>query len=133
MFLKTIELENFGIFYGRQKISLGPGLQVIHGENGRGKTTLLNAVRWSFFGTFENRQGQPVSPRIILNRDARREGVTRYGAIVEIEDGDERYLVRRSTDLGNGNASALYVERNGQPLSQADASHTLGTLLNPRV
>lgn len=133
MFFKTIELENFGIFYGRQKISLGPGLHIVHGENGRGKTTLLNAVRWAFFGTFENRQGQSVSSRVVLNRDARREGATRFAVAIEIEDRGERYLIRRSTDLSDGNTAVLYVERGGQPLSQADASHTVGTLLNPRV
>jgi DNA sulfur modification protein DndD len=131
---KRIELENFGIFYGSQRLDLGPGLYVLHGENGRGKTTLINAVKWAFFGSFDNRQGQAVGPDLILNRDAGREGEQRFSVTLNLEDDDGAgILVRRTGDVNGGSDAGLYVERNGKPLNQAAAAHLLRDLLEEKV
>jgi DNA sulfur modification protein DndD len=54
MILRSIELENFGLYLGRQILDLVParGRPVIlfGGKNGAGKTTLLEAVRLALYG-----------------------------------------------------------------------------------
>ena len=96
MIIKRLVLEDFQIFYGRQQLDLGAGLYVIHGENGRGKSTLLSAVHWALFGHYENRQGNVVSSRVMVNRDAVREGRTTVKVELLLEDGGEEILIRRS-------------------------------------
>lgn len=54
MILKTIELENFGLYADRQRLDLEPRggrpVVLLGGRNGAGKTTLLEAVRLALYG-----------------------------------------------------------------------------------
>ncbi len=56
MKLKTIKLYNFRQFYGETpEIQFATGQKnttIIHGNNGAGKTTILNALTWVLYGTF---------------------------------------------------------------------------------
>src|SRR5690606_17846586 len=68
---------------------------VIYGENMRGKTSLLNAIRYAFFGTVLGRGSRPRRLHTISNRDLAAEG--RFGFTVTLEfnyDGQEYELVR---------------------------------------
>ena len=53
MRIRKLSLKNFRQFYGEQTILFADGedknVTVIHGENGSGKTALLNAFKWGFF------------------------------------------------------------------------------------
>lgn len=55
MRLQRISIENFRQFFGEHVIEFSASdkqnVTVIHGENGGGKTSLLNAFKWCFFGT----------------------------------------------------------------------------------
>lgn len=53
-------LNNFGPYKGRQVIdfTLESGVTIFWGNNGRGKTTLLNAFRYALFGVIQRRNGQ---------------------------------------------------------------------------
>jgi DNA sulfur modification protein DndD len=48
MFIKEIELDNFRIYKGRNKIDLSPtsnkNVALVSGKNGYGKTTFFNVV-----------------------------------------------------------------------------------------
>lgn len=50
--IESLVLKNFGAFKGEQKVNFpkSPGIIVFYGENMRGKTTLLNAIRFALFG-----------------------------------------------------------------------------------
>lgn len=133
MILTRLSLDDFGIFYGHQELDLEAGLYVVHGDNGRGKTTLINAVRWAFFGSYANRQGRTVSPVVILNRDAAEEGTTQFRVELEIDDSGTTYLIRRTCVLDGEPDINLYVEKDGNSLNQADALHTLSNLLNEGI
>lgn len=54
MLIKTITLNNFRQYYGEHKLSFerqgSKNVTVIHGENGSGKTALLNAFNWVLYG-----------------------------------------------------------------------------------
>jgi len=54
--LTRIELENFGPFYKKtHDVTLGLSkkkLVIFEGENGGGKTTIINAISWCLFGFY---------------------------------------------------------------------------------
>ena len=54
MILEKMILENFRVFEGTQEIVFSndpiKNVTIIHAENGFGKTTLLKALLWGFYG-----------------------------------------------------------------------------------
>lgn len=72
MKIKSLELVNFRQFYGSQKIIFSEdskaNVTIIHGENGSGKTALLNAFKWAFYGTtdFETKGANLISERCLI-------------------------------------------------------------------
>lgn len=74
MLLIELKICNFRSFYGMQVIKFGPagsnGVTVIHGENGAGKTNLLNAIFWCLTGAFTPRLS---NPELLINKAARDE------------------------------------------------------------
>lgn len=46
MQLKEISINNFGSFIGRNEIRFGPTLTLFIGDNGDGKTTFFDALKW---------------------------------------------------------------------------------------
>jgi DNA sulfur modification protein DndD len=74
MFLLELRMCNFRGFYGVQALKFAPagsnGVTVIHGENGAGKTNLLNALFWCLTGVFTPRLS---NPELLINKAARDE------------------------------------------------------------
>src|SRR2546425_12943454 len=58
--LLSITVTDFGPFKGEQTIIFPgePGLTIVYGENMRGKTSLLNAIRYAFFGKVIGRRSE---------------------------------------------------------------------------
>ena len=58
----SLTVEDFGPFKGTQTIDFTneDGVTFIWGNNGRGKTTLLNVFRYALYGKFQNRRGAVV-------------------------------------------------------------------------
>lgn len=59
MIIDTIAVENFGVYSGRQELVLTPQsserpVTLVGGLNGRGKTTLLDAVQLCLYGKFSD-------------------------------------------------------------------------------
>jgi DNA sulfur modification protein DndD len=98
MWIEEISLKDFRCFFGEHSIEFSQdpkkNVTLIHAENGVGKTTLLNALLWCFYGDttakFEKRDD-------LVNYDARAEG--RVQAYVEVlfEHNDKSYRARRYT------------------------------------
>jgi DNA sulfur modification protein DndD len=133
--IQSLTLRDFGIFYGTQNLSLKPGVYVIQGRNGRGKTTVLNAMRWALYGHYVDRQKRQVNPELMLNREAKREGKSEFGVEVLFREDTDTYLLRRTQFLSPAGAapSQLYMERNGVPLTAGDRERTIDTLLSETV
>lgn len=135
MIITALSLEDFGIFYGIQALTLEPGLYLVHGRNGRGKTTLLNAVRWALYGHYMDRQGRLVPGEVILNRQARREGRDQFSVELSLRDGSDEYLLRRRQFISAAGAadSQIYMEHNRQPLPALDRERAIQLLLSERI
>lgn len=95
--LKRLEVQGFGPFADQQVLEFpdGPGVTVIYGENMRGKTSLLNAIRYAFFGTVVGRGSRVRRLHTISNRELAAD--RQYGFDVSLTfdyDGAEYELVR---------------------------------------
>jgi exonuclease SbcC len=90
MHVTRVELENIKS-YERRVFSFEPGLTAITGENGAGKTTILEAISWALFDTLE------YSKEDFLRRGAKKGSVR----VTFLSDVDERpYTVYRDTGTG---------------------------------
>jgi DNA sulfur modification protein DndD len=69
--INKIILENFRTFYGKHTIEFSTNndkpVTIFIGENGSGKTTMLNAIYWAFTGGTTKQFGES---NILINKDA---------------------------------------------------------------
>ena len=113
MILEEMRLTNFRCFYGQSTIrfSTDPdrNVTVIYAENGVGKTTLLNALLWCFYGETTERFEKKED---ILNYDAKKEGLTTASVEVLFEHNDKDYIAKRFFVTGpraNGSRNFIVV------------------------
>lgn len=155
MLLKTITLENYGLFHGRQCIDVVPRKKygktrpvvLFGGKNGSGKTTIQEAVRLCLYGSsvLGNRVSRREYESFLAERIHRADAllVKAPSAAVTLEfdyvQACERdsYSVERSWERrGNGVKESLTVLRNGKPLDDCDQEHWhdfLKSLIPPGV
>ncbi|HEX8888468.1 MAG TPA: SMC family ATPase [Pyrinomonadaceae bacterium] len=117
MHVTRVELENIKS-YDRAEFNFERGITAITGENGAGKTTILEAIAWTLFDMLDYRKED------FLRRGAKRGSVR----VSFISDLDERlYTVYRDTGTG------YYVYDNGLGIriaeKKADVSAMLRKLL----
>jgi DNA sulfur modification protein DndD len=99
MKLVSLGMENFMPYKGRSTISFPQdpvrNIMVVFGENMRGKTSLLNALRWAFYGKALGRHLREIPLHEILNKEAALEGDFTIEASVEFVADGHRYDLRR--------------------------------------
>lgn len=95
--LRRITLVNFGPFKDRQTIDFHPepGVIIVYGENMRGKTTLLNAIRYAFYGYVAGRGDHHIDLAKIGNWEAAAEGNYGFKVILEFAFGGRVYELTR--------------------------------------
>ncbi|ALC90608.1 hypothetical protein AM500_13040 [Bacillus sp. FJAT-18017] len=113
MILQSIRLVNFRQYFGEQKISFSQSssknVTIIHGENGSGKTALLNSFNWCLYG-----ENDLPNPNKIINDYAI--SITpngeRVAAIVEIEFKQDNidYIITRSIQMEKNKNGNTYLE-----------------------
>ena len=96
MILEEIRLKDFRCFYGDTHIRFSDdpkkNVTIIYAENGVGKTTLLNALLWCFYGETTARFEKKEE---ILNYDAKKAGRTTARVDVLFEHNQEHYIAKR--------------------------------------
>ena len=111
---QQIEIENFGAYKGCQVLDFpeDDGVVVVYGENGHGKTTLLNAFRFALFGKVKREGHEDVGLERIPNIEAARDGDHSFKVVVRFTSGGESYeLTRVATSRVEGCAQ----EQRGVP------------------
>lgn len=111
MLMEFIRIENWRSFYGINDvtISIDPirNVTLIRAENGVGKTSLLAAINWCFFGILPS-ESEFENPRKLVNDFAtERNGVTRTTVQVDFQHDRKRYRAVRSYDQNTETASSL--------------------------
>ncbi len=127
MKLQKLIIENFRQFHGTQEIVFATGrdknVTLIHAENGFGKTALLNAILWGFYGHDSLTGDLPKKESIIhealaLKPDA--DSDTEARVTLLFEDRGDTYTLVRSLNLSQQQDYArkteveLVVNRDGQ-------------------
>ena len=99
MLLKRIKLKNFRSYLHENEIEFAVdevrNITLIHGENGVGKTALLNAILWAFF---EKLTPNFRNPELLVNHEAIKSGINTCSVEIQFEEQGVDYLVQRRYD-----------------------------------
>ncbi|MBX3713752.1 MAG: AAA family ATPase [Lysobacter sp.] len=106
MYLTSLEIRNFMPFKGDHQMVLpedrGRNVVLVFGDNMRGKTSLLNALRWVFYGTAIDRYGADIPLQRLVNVDAAVEGDWEIDVKVTFTHGEKAYVLSRSARRNRG-------------------------------
>jgi len=92
-------------------------VMLLFGDNMRGKTSFLNAVRWGFYGVALGRHLREI-PRInLINTDAAAEGDWRMSVSLFFEHGGKNYELNRRIEKR---------EKASHPRNNADFKEDIG-------
>ena len=104
--MKLIELTtvNFMPYKGKMTIAFptdaSKNIMLVYGDNMRGKTSLLNALRWAFYGKALGRHSRELPLHSLVNSEAALEGDWTMESCVIFEAGGHRYEYRRRAVKG---------------------------------
>lgn len=142
--VNAIHIQDFGPFKGHQTINLSPedGVTVIYGENMRGKTSLLNAVRFAFFGKVIGRGTKTMSLHKVGNWEQAASGKFGFQVQLEFMDDNHQYKLTRSCRPRVGVTSPssdedylvdYFLERDGSVLGPQQAEVDLKRILPEQI
>jgi DNA sulfur modification protein DndD len=95
----TLTMNNFGPYRGRQEVAFPTDssrrVMLVFGDNMRGKTSLLNAIRWVLYGKALDRASREIEIINLVNRDAQDDDDFSLSVLLRFEaDGNEYELSR---------------------------------------
>ena len=136
--LHGIEVEGFGPFADRAVLTFPDkrGVTVVYGDNMRGKTSLMNAIRYAFFGEVQGRGGRTRGILPACNRDLVAAG--KYGFTVGLSlryEGAHFDLMRQVTpkvavpQSDEDFTTTVSLRRGGVVLGPADRAALLRAML----
>lgn len=136
MYIKEIELNNFKIYKGVNRISLMPkdekNIVIVSGQNGFGKTTFLMSLVWCLYGKNMEQVDAMYKKEIddkgnynkyiadSMNRKAYEEGQTEFSVKisfsgVNVQNVSCDVVVKRSYNVITGTSDKIEVLISGQP------------------
>jgi DNA sulfur modification protein DndD len=142
MIIEKIVVEDFRQFRGKQELIFstlkGKNVTVVHAENGFGKTALLNALLWGFYG-HEGLTEDFEHPDSILHEDVARKSrdanATEARVTILFRDDESRYSLTRSLSLAQQKLNAkqtilhLKVTRDGETFTEESPQRRIDTLM----
>lgn len=131
MIIKELHLLNFGPYRGTdeapQTLTFPTDEQrnvmVVFGDNERGKTSLLNAIRWVLYGSAIDRYNNEIPVHLLFNREAARDGEKKMSVSLEFEAASEAYELKRTATIRRLVANpkspddleiSVHLKRNGE-------------------
>ena len=136
----SMTLENFGPYEGRQTIDFSnkKGVTIIWGNNGRGKTTLLNAFRYALFNEVFRRNGRLENIYKMENSEAAVRGEHGFSVTLKMTNDDNHYELTRAYMPSAGVTSpkddedyemTSFLKKNGSILSPEQKEHELNVIM----
>lgn len=140
----SLVVENLGPFKGTQTIDFTSenGVTIIWGNNGRGKTTLLNIFRYALFGRYKNRRGTEVDLTTLPNIEGRAEGNYGFKVVLKMINDDTRYELTRQCKVRQGiivpksnddYETFVFLKENGSVLAPDTRAHVLKVIMPDEV
>lgn len=146
MILEKLVVENFRQFRGRQEISFSTirerNVTVVHAENGFGKTALLNALLWGFYGHDGLTEDLPKKDSIIHEGAAARSkdpSSTSARVMISFTHDSEKYHLQRELTLDqqrfDPKKTDLLLERNLDGIIKPEqfAQKKINSLMPPGI
>ncbi|MCY4453952.1 MAG: AAA family ATPase [Immundisolibacterales bacterium] len=136
--LRRLEIEGFGPFADRAELTFPNerGVTVVYGDNMRGKTSLMNAIRYAFLGEIQGRGDRTRGILSACNRDlvAARKFGFRIGLAVHYEGADFDLMreVTAMTTVPQSDAdftAVVALRRGGVVLGPAERTALLRAML----
>lgn len=130
MQVSEVRIKNFGPFYNQATIHFGVlprPVVVVHGENEYGKTSIVNAIRWAFYGIARDRFRNGIPLTKLINNRKKSEGVWEASVEIDFQDSGNSYLLTRTAQArpnargGEDFPTSLYLRRNAIQLTREDA------------
>lgn len=111
MIIQWVRLNNWRSFHGQNDFFLSQDLKknvtLVRAENGVGKTSLLAAVNWCFFGILPA-ESEFENPKELVNKFAlRKEGATKTSVEIDFKHEGKQYRARRVYDQKTQTAEAM--------------------------
>jgi DNA sulfur modification protein DndD len=144
--IQELILHNFMPYRGEHRLDLPTtderNVIVVFGDNMRGKTSILNALRWGLYGYAKGRHGRPIDTAHLVNSDAVADGDYAVSVRLKFEAGGRTYELRRSAELRDSvvrprNNGDFHVEvvlrRDGSVLTGEELDHELNQLMPEQV
>lgn len=140
----TLSVERFGPYYAPQSIEFGKKKRVVlvHGANMRGKTSILNAIRWALYGRALDRFGEPMPLTKLVNLDASRGGDWTMNVSLGIEVDGATYSVTRTAQPRDSTATphadddfdvTVFVKRGNILLKPDDGQREINRMLPEQI
>lgn len=105
MVVKSLTIENFKSYYGKQTFEFANGFNVVLGDNGEGKTKLIESIRW-FLSGLTSDGGENLVSRAAL-KDLKLNVIKAFEVSVEIDFIDDsrhrRFTVKKVFSVSNKN------------------------------
>lgn len=130
MKLVRLTATNFMPFRGDNTIEFPTdetrNVMIVFGDNMRGKTSLLNALRWGFYGTALGRHSRPIPLQNLVNKGATLIDDWRVEVAIQFEANGNTYDLRRSAIRRPHVATpqrpddfilSVFLSKNGAPLA----------------
>lgn len=99
MKLHHVTMSNFMPYKARTRLDFPTddfrNVMLVFGDNMRGKTSILNALRWGFYGRALGRHSQEIPLHEILNKDAAAEGEWTFEVHIEFDANGQTFDLRR--------------------------------------
>ena len=112
---------------------------IIHGENMRGKTSLINSIRWGLYGRAKDRRDRPIESYRFINYDALSDGDYHMSVMLDFEHDADSYFLERHIQAGKKPTSdsdlepSLYLKRNGHFVPTEDIPEVVGNILHEEI
>lgn len=140
--INKLIIDNFGPYQNKQilELPIGDGVTFVWGENGVGKTSLLNCIRFALWGIVYNRNYEECQLAKFVNIDAV-EAQKNMSVKLFMTYDDEEYeltrMLKRLPGTSGKNDSdyehKLYLKHFGSMMSQDEAEHFLNTVLPEKI
>jgi DNA sulfur modification protein DndD len=102
MKLHGLTMLNFMPYYGEVSVAFPTddqqNVMIVSGDNMRGKTSLLNAIRWGFYEKALGRHSRAIGLQDIVNKDAAAEGNWKVQVHLQFEANGYFYDLRRTAE-----------------------------------
>lgn len=144
MRFEKLTIENFGPYKDKEVIDFtqDDGVIIVWGDNGRGKTSVLNAFNFLFFSSVKDSSGKTDDFFSFVNDYGKAEGNYEYTITLDVTMDDRHYKISRKLEVihpgtvpqGNEDmVPVLSVNEGGNIVDKARAEHIIKMVMPEEV